>query len=161
MFDLSNYNFQFNETISSNFFFNNDLKLDFGIDGVSLIFLVLSTLLIPISILANIRTIFHSIKLYFLLIYLLTFCLIGVFSSLNLLFFFFFFESIVPLMFLLIGLFGSRIEKIKAARYFFIYTILGSVFMLLGILQLHQSFNTLNYSDLFLVQLDVKFQKII
>jgi len=124
-------------------------------------FLVLSTFLLPISILANIKTIFHSIKLYFLLIFLLTFCLIGVFSCLNLLFFFFFFESIVPLMFLLIGIFGSRIEKIKAAHYFFIYTILGSIFMLLGILELYQSFNTLNYSDLFLIELDIRFQKVV
>jgi len=64
-------------------------------------------------------------------------------------------------MFLFIGIFGSRIEKVRAARYFFIYTILGSIFMLLGILELYQSFNTLNYSDLFLIDLDRDFQKII
>jgi NADH:ubiquinone oxidoreductase subunit 4 (subunit M) len=64
-------------------------------------------------------------------------------------------------MYLLIGIFGTRIEKVKAAHYFFIYTILGSIFMLLGIIQFYQNFNTFNYSDLFLICLDSEFQKII
>ena len=161
IFDLDNYNFQFSETIQSDFFLQESIKLTFGIDGVSLFFLILSTLLIPISILANYKSIYRSSKIYFVLIFLLTFCLIGVFSCLNLLFFFFFFETIVPLMYLLIGIFGSRLEKLKAARYFFIYTILGSVFMLLGILKIYRNFNTINYSDLFLIELDLNFQKII
>jgi len=48
--------------------------------------------------------------------------------------FFIFFESIVPLMFLIIGLFGSRLQKVRAARYFFIYTMVGSLLMLIAIL---------------------------
>lgn len=161
IFDLRNLNFQFCETLQQTLFFNSSLKLDLGLDGLSLLFLILSTYLMPISIFANLKSIFHSVKIYFLLVLILTFALIGVFSCLNLLFFFIFFESVVPLMFIIIGVFGSRIEKVKAAHYFFIYTILGSVFMLLAIIEINQSFNTLNYSDLFIIDFEIQFQKVI
>jgi len=76
---------------------------------------------------------YNSHKNFSIIFFLLTFFLIGSFSSLNLLMFFIFFESIVPLMFLIIGIFGSRIQKVRAAHYFFIYTVVGSLLMLVGI----------------------------
>ena len=60
----------------------------------------------------------------------------GVFSALDLLLFYILFEGILIPMFLLIGIWGSREEKVRASYYFFFYTLIGSVFMLLGIFQL-------------------------
>lgn len=71
--------------------------------------------------------------------------LVGVFTSLDLLLFYIFFEGILIPMFLLIGIWGSREEKVRASFYFFFYTLLGSVFMLLGIFLLYYTTGTTDY----------------
>ena len=110
------------------------VDFDFGIDGISIYFILLTTFLIPICLLAS----WDSIKIYkkeFIIAFLiLEFFLILVFSVLNLFLFYIFFESILIPMFFIIGLWGSRTRKIKAAYYFFLYTLFGSLLLLIGII---------------------------
>jgi len=85
--------------------------------------------------------------------------LIGCFTNLNLLAFFLCFEAIVPLMFLIIGIFGSRLKKVKAARYFFIYTFFGSLLMLIGIMWLFTNYQTLSFRSLVWISIPYAEQK--
>ena len=109
-----------------------------GVDGLSIYFILLTTLIIPLSILSNWKSI-RSRQLYFLIIMLLLECLLLlIFTVLDLLMFYIFFESILAPLFLLIGLFGSS-QKFRASFYFFLYTFLGSLFMLLSIITMLSS----------------------
>nr|QQO99826.1 NADH dehydrogenase subunit 4 [Selaginella nipponica] len=104
-----------------------------GIDGISLFFVVLTTFLIPSCFLVNWSTITQR-KEYTIALLVSESILIAVFCMLDLLLFYVSFESVLIPMFLIIGIWGSRERKIKAAYQFFLYTLLGSVFMLLAIL---------------------------
>jgi len=127
-----------------------DLNLNFtmGIDGISLFFLLLSTMLIPLCILISWNSVGHNVKEFFIAFLLLDFLLIGTFCVLDLLFFYIFFESVLIPMYLMIGIWGSRDRKILAAYYFFLYTLLGSVLMLLSILYIQFHVGTLDYETL-------------
>lgn len=83
----------------------------------------------------------------------------GVFSALDLLLFYILFEGILIPMFLLIGIWGSREEKVRASYYFFFYTFLGSVFMLLGIFKLYKNAGTTDYLTLLNTELALSTQK--
>jgi len=104
-----------------------------GIDGFSIYFVLLTTLIMPISVMSNWKSITEK-TVYFLIIMLMleTFLLI-IFLVLDILMFYIFFESILAPLFILIGIFGSS-EKNRASFYFFLYTFLGSLFMLLSII---------------------------
>nr|YP_009515587.1 NADH dehydrogenase subunit 4 [Sirodotia delicatula]AVK39592.1 NADH dehydrogenase subunit 4 [Sirodotia delicatula] len=105
-----------------------------GIDGVSLFFIILTTFLIMICVLVSWGSVNYRIKDYLICFLLLEFLLIQVFSVLDLLLFYIFFESVLMPMFLIVGVWGSRERKIRAAYQFFLYTLIGSILMLLGIL---------------------------
>jgi proton-translocating NADH-quinone oxidoreductase chain M len=124
------------------------LNFTLGIDGISLFFIVLTTLLIPLCILTSWNSISHSLKEFLIAFLFLDFLLIGVFSVLDLLFFYIFFESVLIPMFLIVGIWGSRERKILAAYYFFLYTLLGSVIMLLATLYILEQVGTTDYEVL-------------
>ena len=104
------------------FFWIPILNLNFplGVDGISLFFLLLTTLLIPLCLLTSWDTVKTDTKKYLILFLVMEFFLIGVFCILDLLLFYIFFESVLIPMFLIIGIWGSRERKIRAA-YFFSY----------------------------------------
>jgi NADH-ubiquinone oxidoreductase chain 4 len=131
LFDNSCISFQF---IQEKYTINHyDFYL--GIDGLSIYFIILTTLIIPLSILSNWKSIKEK-EIYFLVIMLLLeSLLLIIFLVLDLLMFYIFFESILAPLFILIGLFGSN-EKLRASFYFFLYTFLGSLFMLLSIISM-------------------------
>ncbi len=133
-FDKTESQFQFIE----NFKLINDLGIYYylGIDGISLSFILLTTLLIPICIITSWNKISKNIS-YFVASFLIIECfLIGVFSSLDLFIFYIFFEgSLIPL-FLIIGIWGGS-NRVYASYKFFLFTIFGSLLMLLGILTLY------------------------
>lgn len=108
-----------------------------GLDGISIFFVILTTFLIPICILVGWTTIKASIKEYCIAFLVLEALLIGAFSVLDLLLFYIFFESVLIPMFLIIGIWGSRERKIRAAYQFFLYTLVGSLLMLLAILLIY------------------------
>jgi proton-translocating NADH-quinone oxidoreductase chain M len=131
-FDCSCGKFQFIEYFDWIVFFNINFFL--GIDGVSLFFLLLTTFLTLLCVLASWSNIKIQLKKYYICLLLIEFFLIVVFSVLDILVFYIFFESILIPMFLIIGVWGARTRKLKAAYQFFLYTLFGSLFMLLGIL---------------------------
>jgi len=104
-----------------------------GIDGLSIYFVLLTTLIMPIAIISNWKSIDNKVKYFLIIMLLLETLLLMIFLVLDLLMFYIFFESILAPLFLLIGIFGSS-AKIRASFYFFLYTFLGSLFMLLSII---------------------------
>ena len=119
-----------------------NINLTLGIDGISLFFILLSTFLVPMCLLVGWTSIKIYIKEYFIFFLILETLMIGVFSILDVFLFYIFFESILIPMFLIIGIWGSRERKIRAAYQFFLYTLIGSVFMLLAILFLYYQAGT-------------------
>lgn len=115
-----------------------------GIDGISLFFLILTAILIPICILCSWVTIKYKIKEFLIILFFIEFLLFNVFSVLDLLLFYIFFESILIPMFLIIGVWGSRERRIHAAYQFFLYTLVGSLLMLLAILLIYFETGTTN-----------------
>jgi NADH-ubiquinone oxidoreductase chain 4 len=100
---------------------------------LSIYFVLLTTIIIPISIISNWKSIKENTIIFLIIILLLETSLLIVFLVLDILLFYIFFESILAPLFILIGLYGSN-EKVRASFYFFLYTLLGSLFMLLSII---------------------------
>src|SRR5882762_866069 len=107
-----------------------------GVDGISLWLVLLTTLLMPIAILSSWTAIHKRQLAYYLFLGLLAGAMIGVFVSLDLLLFYLFFEASLVPMFFLIGIWGGE-RRIYAAVKFFIYTSVGSLLMLVGIIALY------------------------
>ena len=144
LFDFSTNQFQYvQENYNIQFF---DLYL--GIDGISIYFILLTTIIMPIALLSNWNSITQNIKSYLILILLLETLLLAVFLVLDILLFYIFFESILPPLFLLIGLFGSS-NKVRASFYIFLYTLWGSLFLLLSILTMSSIMGTTDFDALF------------
>ena len=125
-----------------------NLNFTLGIDGISIFFLLLTTLLIPLCILTSWDSFSDNLKEFLIAFLVLDFFLIGTFCVLDLLLFYIFFESVLIPMFLIVGIWGSRERKILAAYYFFLYTLLGSVLMLLSILYVYYQVGTTDYEVL-------------
>lgn len=121
--------FQFKVT----FFFFNGLTFSLGVDGISIFFLLLTSLLFPICFLVNWESIKYRSKDFTLMLLLLEFFLLNVFLSLDIFFFYIFFEGVLIPMFFIIGIWGSRQRKIHAVYQFFFYTFFGSILMLFSI----------------------------
>jgi len=145
VFDFSGKQFQFiEEQYKINYF---DIYL--GVDGLSIYFVLLTTIIMPIALLSNWNSIQSQNVLSFLvIILLLETLLLAVFLVLDILLFYIFFESILPPLFLLIGLFGSS-NKVRASFYLFLYTLLGSLFMLLSIVTMASIMGTTDFDALF------------
>nr|WGH72471.1 NADH dehydrogenase subunit 4 [Corymbophyton bruuni] len=126
----------------------------FAVDGISVFFIVLSTLLTPICILVSWNGIKFLVKEFIICLLGMELLLIGVFSTLDLLVFYVLFESILIPMFLIIGVWGARAEKIKAAYYFFFYTLVGSILMLLSIAVIYRITGTTDYLSLTNIQIN-------
>ena len=120
-------------------------KINFSIDSISLLFILLSSLLIPICILMSWNNINKFNKEYFILLFLMLIILILIFSILDIFIFFILFETTLIPMFILIGVWGSREEKVKAAFYFFFYTLIGSLLMLISIFKIFSLIGSTNY----------------
>lgn len=132
------------------FFWIPILNLNFtiGVDGISLFFILLTTLLIPICLLASWDSIQINLKIFLISFLVMEFFLIGVFCILDVLIFYIFFESVLIPMYLMIGIYGSRERKIRAGYFFFLYTLLGSVLMLLSILYIYHQVGSTDYEVL-------------
>jgi NADH-ubiquinone oxidoreductase chain 4 len=128
-----------------------------GADGVSIYFILLTTLIMPIALLSNWNSIKENIKSYLIIILVLESLLLGVFMTLDIMLFYIFFESTLPPLFILIGLFGSD-NKINASFYLFLYTLWGSLFLLLSILSIYSYTGSTDYDVLFKLNLDYKTQ---
>lgn len=129
-----------------------------SVDGISIFFIGLSILLIPICIIMSWNSINFFKKEFILSLYLILLLLIMVFSVLDIIIFYILFEAILIPMFLIIGVWGSRDEKVKAAFYFFFYTLIGSLLMLISIFKLYSLTGTTNYLELILIEIPTNIQ---
>ena len=118
-----------------------------GVDGVSLWLVLLTTLLVPIAVLSSWTAIHKRELSYYVFLLILEAAMIGVFVSLDLLLFYLFFEASLIPMFFLIGIWGGE-RRVYAAVKFFIYTAVGSLLMLVGIIALYFIYHTFDYPTL-------------
>src|SRR4029079_13169144 len=118
-----------------------------AVDGISLWLVLLTTLLMPISILSSWTSVRKRQLAYYVFLLILEMAMIGVFVSLDLLLFYLFFEASLIPMFFLIGIWGGE-RRVYAAVKFFIYTAVGSLLMLVGILALYFTYHTFDYPAL-------------
>jgi proton-translocating NADH-quinone oxidoreductase chain M len=158
LFKKNKSGFQFVTTYTWSSYFN--LSCTLGVDGISLFFLLLTTLLFPLCFIVSWNKT-NEIKTYFLSFLILEFFLIGAFCSVELFIFYIFFESVLIPMFLIIGIWGSRQRKIKASYYFFLYTLLGSILMLLSIIYTQTQLGTTNFEILLTFSFSELEQKLI
>jgi NADH-ubiquinone oxidoreductase chain 4 len=144
LFDFSSNQFQFvqeHHEISSFDFY-------LGLDGLSIYFVMLTTLITPIALLSNWNSINENVRSFLVIILLLETLLLAVFMVLDILLFYIFFESILPPLFILIGLYGSN-NKVRASFYLFLYTLFGSLFLLLSILSMSSIMGTTDFDALY------------
>lgn len=112
-----------------------------GVDGISILFVLLTTFLMPFCILASWHSIGHRVKEYMIAFLVLETLMIGVFCALDLVLFYVFFEGGLIPMFLIIGVWGGK-RRVYASYKFFLYTLLGSVLMLLAMMAMYWNAGT-------------------
>lgn len=156
IFDFSNINFQFVQEITE----IKGLSIYIGIDGISIYFILLTTFITPIVILSNWYSITNNVKTYMILILLLEVLLLLVFLVLDIFLFYIFFESTLIPLFLLIGMYGS-FNKVRASFYLFLYTLFGSLFLLLSILYIITLVGVSDFDQLFKTNLNYSTQLIL
>ncbi|MDC0233292.1 NADH-quinone oxidoreductase subunit M [Pelagibacteraceae bacterium] len=134
-FNSSNSGYQFEEK----FRWFNDFNFYYhiGIDGISLFMVILSTFLTPLCILASWESIKKRVKEYMIAFLFLETVMIGMFASVDILLFYIFFEVVLIPMYLIIGIWGGE-RRIYASFKFFLYTLLGSVLMLIAIIVIYR-----------------------
>ena len=144
LFDFSSNQFQFVQE------YHQISSYDFylGLDGLSIYFVMLTTIITPIALLSNWNSINENVRSFVIIILLLESLLLAVFLVLDILLFYVFFESILPPLFILIGLFGSS-NKVRASFYLFLYTLFGSLFLLLSILAMSSIMGTTDFDALY------------
>jgi len=144
LFDFSSNQFQFVQE------YHEISSFDFylGLDGLSIYFVLLTTIITPIALLSNWNSINENVRSFVIIILLLESLLLAVFLVLDILLFYIFFESILPPLFILIGLFGSS-NKVRASFYLFLYTLFGSLFLLLSILAMSSIMGTTDFDALY------------
>lgn len=130
LFDNSNADFQFVQQVA---WFGDSIKYHVGVDGISMLFVVLTGFLMPIVILSSWESVQNRVKEYMVAFLVLETLMIGVFSALDIFLFYVFFEGGLIPMYLLIGVWGG-VNRIYASFKFFLYTLLGSVLMLVAIM---------------------------
>jgi proton-translocating NADH-quinone oxidoreductase chain M len=138
-----------------------NVNISLGVDGISLFFVILTAMLFPLCLLASWSSVTKFVKEYLIAFLLLEAILILTFSVTDLLLFYIAFESVLIPMFIIIGVWGSRERKIRAAYLFFMYTLFGSVLLLLAIIYIFNRFGTTDYETLILVSFSNLEQKIL
>ncbi len=144
-FDSSTAEFQFRHSTYWMPAFN--ISYEVGLDGISLLFVLLSTLLTPICILASWESIQTRVKEFMIAFLLMEVMMVGMFSALDIVVFYIFYEGVLIPMFLIIGVWGGP-NRIYASFKFFLYTLIGSVLMLLAILAMYFMAGTTNIPEL-------------
>jgi proton-translocating NADH-quinone oxidoreductase chain M len=135
--------------------------LNFGIDGISLYFVLLTTFVTPVAILSNYTNITNNLKMFLISFLLLETLQICAFVSLDLLLFYIFFESVLPILFIVIVIFGHGNDRFRSAFLFFLYTLAGSLPMLLCILMIYNYIGSTDFQIISLYSISLDSQKIL
>ncbi len=156
-FDSNTTQFQF----VSEFDYLTFGHLNFGVDGISLYFVLLTTFITPIAIISNAYNINSNLKFFLIAFLILETLQLALFLVLDLLLFYIFFESVLPILFIIIIVYGSGEFRFRSANLFFLYTLFGSLFMLLAILQIFNLTGTTDFQLLSLVDINAEAQNIL
>ena len=157
IFDKSSSNFQF---VENREWLMGLINYKVGIDGISILFVILTTLVTPLCVLSVNSTIKYKLKEFLIAILLMETLMIGVFCSLDLVVFYLFFEGGLIPMFLIIGIWGGE-RRVYSAFKFFLYTLLGSVLMLVAILTIYWIAGTTDIEKLYEMGISSEYQKIL
>ncbi|NBB51875.1 NADH-quinone oxidoreductase subunit M [Rhizobium sp. CRIBSB] len=155
-FDVSNPGYQFVEFQA----WFSGASYHLGVDGISILFVLLTAFLMPICILASWKSIETRIVEYMIAFLVLETLVIGVFTALDLFLFYIFFEGTLVPMFIIIGVWGGA-NRIYASYKFFLYTLLGSVLMLLAMLWMAYDAGTTSIPELKAFAFDPRYQPIL
>jgi len=153
-FDEASYEFQF---VEKKKWIPGFINFQIGVDGISILFIVLTTFIAPICILSGIRSIKFKIKEFLIAILVMETLMIGVFCSLDLVIFYLFFEAGLIPMFLIIGIWGGP-KRVYSAFKFFLFTLLGSVLMLVAIISIYWTTGTTDVIKLLDIRLPYDLQ---
>src|SRR5690606_13060620 len=132
-FDYSTPGFQM---VEKHEWFDESISYHMGVDGISMLFVILSTFLMPFCILASWESVQHRLKEYMIAFLILETFMIGVFCALDVVLFYVFFEASLLPMFIIIGVWGGQ-RRVYASFKFFLYTLAGSVLMLLAMMAMY------------------------
>jgi len=154
LFDSSTSDFQFVEEKN---WMGGFINFRLGIDGISILFIVLTTFIAPICIFSGIHSIKFKIKEFLIAILLMETLMLGVFCSLDLVIFYLFFEGGLIPMFLIIGIWGGP-KRVYSAFKFFLFTLLGSVLMLIAIISIYWITGTTDVIKLLDIRIPQEYQ---
>ncbi|MGY4750703.1 NADH-quinone oxidoreductase subunit M [Pannonibacter sp. Q-1] len=143
-FDYANPGFQL---VESKEWLGDNIGYRMGVDGISMLFVILTTFLMPFCILASWESVQKRVKEYMIAFLILETMMIGVFCALDLVLFYVFFEASLLPMFLIIGVWGGK-RRVYASYKFFLYTLLGSVLMLVAIMSMYWTAGTTDIAAL-------------
>jgi proton-translocating NADH-quinone oxidoreductase chain M len=138
----------------------SNIGMSFGLDGFSLLLVLLTGFLTPICLLLSWNfSVESNLKQFNIAFLVLESILFGVFCSLDILVFYVFFEAVLIPMYFVIGVFGSKKRRVRASYLLFLYTLFSSMFMFIAILMIYLSFGTTDYQTLKTVQFDPFFER--
>ena len=155
--DVNTAEFQFVEEKS---WINNFIKFKLGVDGISILFIVLTTFITPICIISCINSVKDRVKEFLIAILVLETFMIGVFCSLDLVIFYLFFEGGLIPMFLIIGVWGGS-RRVYSAFKFFLFTLLGSVLMLVAIIVIYWLTGTTDITEIYEIKIPKEHQNLL
>ena len=157
VFDKSIADFQF---VEEREWISGFVNYKVGVDGISILFILLTTFITPICVITVNATIKNRLKDFLIAILILETFMIGVFCSLDLVVFYLFFEAGLIPMFLIIGIWGGE-RRVYSAFKFFLYTLLGSVLMLVAIISIYWITGTTDVIKLYELGIDAKYQNLL
>ena len=157
LFDPSTSEFQF---IEDRTWLVGFVNYKVGVDGISILFIILTTFITPLCIISVNNTIKVKLREFLIAILIMESFMIGVFCSLDLVIFYLFFEAGLIPMFLIIGIWGGP-KRVYAAFKFFLYTLLGSVLMLVAIISIYWIAGTTDVVQLYEIRIDAKYQNLL
>jgi len=157
LFDNSTSEFQF---IEDKEWLKGFVNYKIGIDGISILFIVLTTFIAPLCIISVNSSISSRLKEFLIAILVMESLMIGVFCSLDLVIFYLFFEGGLIPMFLIIGIWGGP-RRVYSAFKFFLFTLLGSVLMLVAIITIYWKTGTTDFVKLYEIGIDLKYQNLL
>ena len=157
IFDPNTSDFQF---VENRLWIEGFINYKVGIDGISILFIVLTTLITPLCIVSVNKSINTKLKEFLIAILVMESLMIGVFCSLDLVIFYLFFEGGLIPMFLIIGIWGGS-RRVYSAFKFFLFTLLGSVLMLVAIISIYWITGTTDIIELNNLGIEVKYQNLL
>tara|TARA_B100001540_G_scaffold68960_1_gene62082 strand:+ start:734 stop:2233 length:1500 start_codon:yes stop_codon:yes gene_type:complete len=157
LFDKSIYQFQF---VEEKIWLDGFVNYKVGVDGISILFIILTTFITPLCIISVNNSIKSRLKDFLIAILILESLMIGVFCSLDLVVFYLFFEGGLIPMFLIIGIWGGE-RRVYSAFKFFLYTLLGSVLMLIAIIVIYLTSGTTDVVKLYDLGINTDYQNLL